>query len=195
MDTALPNGAADPRFTVERYLALVDEGVLAEDDRVELLDGVVVAMAPQNPPHAGITHQVAKVLRRAVGEHADVREDKPLILAPFSMPEPDVAVVELDRRNYVAAHPRTALLLVEVSDSSLPQDRITKARIYAAAGIPEYWIVNLRVASVEIFRSPNPDARCYAVTSRAIPGDRLALVALPEVEVSVADMLPLPEDT
>jgi Uma2 family endonuclease len=71
---------ADPRFTVERYLALVDEGLFAEEDRVELLDGVVVAMAPQDPPQAGITHRVAKVLRRAVGERADLREDKPLVL-------------------------------------------------------------------------------------------------------------------
>jgi len=112
MDTAFPNEAADPRFTVERYLALIDEGVLAEDDRVELLDGVVVAMAPQSPPHAGITHRVAKVLRRAVGERADVRDDKPLVLAPFSMPEPDVAVVAPDPRDYVTAHPRTAILII-----------------------------------------------------------------------------------
>jgi Uma2 family endonuclease len=194
MDTALPNETADPRFTVDRYLALVDQGVLAEDDRVELLDGVVVAMAPQSPPHAGITHRVAKVLRRAVGERADIRDDKPLVLPPFSMPEPDVAVVAVDPRDYITAHPRTAFLIVEVSDSSLPQDRITKARIYAAAGIPEYWIVNLRVGSVEIFRNPNPAARCYTLTSRAVAGDRLELVALPGVAVSVADLLPSPED-
>lgn len=190
MDAARPDEAADPRFTIERYLALVDEGALSEDDRVELLDGVVVAIAPQSPRHAGITHRVAKVLRRAIGERADVREDKPLVLPPFSMPEPDIAVVASDPGDYVTAHPRTAFLLVEVSDSSLPQDRITKARIYAAAGIPEYWIVNLRLGCVEVFRAPEPAARCYASTWRAIPGDRLAVTTLAGVEVSVTDLLP-----
>src|SRR5439155_508173 len=86
----------------------------------ELLDGVIVAMAPRKPGHAGTIHRVARALRRAVGERADVREDKSLVLAPFSVPEPDVAVVVLDPHDYLRAHPTTALLVVEVSDSSLP---------------------------------------------------------------------------
>lgn len=191
MASAFPDTGSDPRWTVERYVALVSDGTIAPDDRVELLEGVVVAMAPQSPLHAGSTHQIAKMLRRVVGERAEVREDKPLVLGPVSMPEPDVAVVPGDApSNYMTDHPRTALLVVEVADSSLPQDRITKARLYAAAGIPEYWIANLRDRCLEIFRVPNPAARCYESTTVACEGERVTLVALPGIEIAVGDLLP-----
>ena len=187
--------SGDHRVTVERYFGLVTEGVLDADDRVELLDGVIVAMAPQKPGHAGTIHRVARALRRAVGERADVREDKSLVLAPFSVPEPDVAVVALDPHDYLRAHPTTALLVVEVSDSSLPQDRLTKARIYAGAGIPEYWIVDLVHGRIEVFRAPQPEARRYASKTILGIGARLELVALPGALVSTDDLLPPPADT
>ena len=184
----------DHRVTVERYFGLVTEGVLDADDRVELLDGVIVAMAPRKPGHAGTIHRVARALRRAVGERADVREDKSLVLAPFSVPEPDVAVVALDPHDYLRAHPTTALLVVEVSDSSLPQDRLTKARIYAGAGIPEYWIVDLVHGRIEVFRDPQPGARRYVSRTVLATGARLELVALPGALVSTDDLLPPPAD-
>ena len=187
--------SGDHRVTVERYFGLVTEGVLDADDRVELLDGVIVAMAPQKPGHAGTIHRVARALRRAVGERADVREDKSLVLAPFSVPEPDVAVVALDPHDYLRAHPTTALLVVEVSDSSLPQDRLTKARIYAGAGIPEYWIVDLVHGRIEVFRDPQPGARRYASKTVVATGARLELVALPGAVVSTDDLLPPPADS
>ncbi len=139
-----PAGTVPERFTVEQFFALVDEGVLQPDDSVELLEGVIVAMAPSNPPHASATTRVANALRGAAGKRALVREEKSLILGLYSAPEPDVALVPGTEETYDDAHPRTALLVVEVADSSLAQDRITKAAMYAAAGIPEYWIVNLR---------------------------------------------------
>src|SRR5258706_5867187 len=131
MDPALPDDAADPRMTVDEYLALFERGLLEPDDRVELLDGVVVAMAPPNPPHCGNTERVARALRRAVADRAQVREEKPLPLGRHSLPEPDAAAVPLDPWDYTRAHPTTAYLVVEVSDSSLPQDRLSKSRIYA----------------------------------------------------------------
>jgi Uma2 family endonuclease len=182
----------DYRVTVERYFSLVDEGVLDADDRVELLDGVIVAMAPQNPGHAGTIRRVARALRQAVGGRAEVSEDKPLVLAPLSAPEPDVAVVPIDPHDYLKAHPTTALLVVEVSDSSLPQDRLTKARIYAGAGIPEYWIVDLVHGRIEVFRAPQPEARRYASKTVVEAGARLELVALPGAVVPTDDLLPLP---
>ena len=185
----------DHRVTVERYFGLVDEGVLDADDRVELLDGVIVAMAPQRPGHAGTIDRVARALRRAVGERARIREDKPLVLAPFSVPEPEVAVVALDPHDYLRAHPTTALLVVEVSDSSLPQDRLTKAHIYAGAGIPEYWIVDLVHGRIEVFRDPQPGARRYASKTVVATGARLELVALPGAVVSTDDLLPPPADS
>ena len=88
-----PAGTVPERFTVERFFALVDEGVLQPDDRVELLEGVIVAMAPSNAPHASATSRVADALRGAVGKRALVREEKCLILGLYSVPEPDVALV------------------------------------------------------------------------------------------------------
>jgi Uma2 family endonuclease len=188
-----PSG--DPRYTSERYFALVDEGVLAPDDRVELLEGVIVSVAPQSPSHAGVTERVAEVLRRAVGNRALVREDKPLVLAPRSVPEPDVMVVPGRRADYLRAHPTTALLVVEVAESSLPQDRITKARIYAAAGIPEYWIVNLRDRRVEVYREPDAQVRGYLRRTAAGPGEEIVLVGLPDVRLATRTLLPDADDT
>ena len=183
-----PSG--DPRYTSARYFALVDEGVLSPDDRVELLEGVIVAMAPQSPTHGGAASVVAEVLRRALEGRAAVREDKPLVLGTYWVPEPDVAIVPGHLGDYRGAHPTTALLVVEVADSSLPQDRITKARMYAAAGIAEYWIVNLRDNRLEIFRDPDVRTRGYATSAVAGRAERLHLVALPGVSVSTDHLLP-----
>jgi Uma2 family endonuclease len=177
-------------MTVEQYFALVDQGLLEPDDRVELLDGVVVAMAPQNPPHAGNTGRVARTLRRAVGDRADVREGKPLIVGRHSVPEPDAAVVPVDPYDYTRAHPRSAFLVVEVADSSLPQDRLSKSRIYAGDGIPEYWIVNLRDERIEVLRDPDRRRRRYRETTTVRRGVRLELTALAGAGVLSDDLLP-----
>ena len=92
--------------------------------------------------------------------------------------------------DYDQAHPRNALLVVEVSDSSLPQDRITKSRIYAAAGIPEYWIVDLRESCLEILRAPDAATRSYAERRILHRGDVIELAALPDVAIAVDDLLP-----
>ena len=147
--------AGDAGFTRERYFALVDEGLLGPDDRVELLEGVVVAMPPGNPPHDAAVSMTTRALHRAVGDRAAIRCQLSLVQGPYSVPEPDVVVVPGREDDYAGAHPTTALLVVEVAASSLPQDRLTKARIYAAAGVPEYWIVNLRDDVVEVYRAPD----------------------------------------
>ncbi len=184
----------DAGFTRERYLALVDEGLLDPDDRVELLEGVVVAMAPANPRHAVATDKTAEALRGAIAGRAAVRVQNALVAGPRSVPEPDVAVVAGRLDDYVKAHPSSALLLVEVAESSLPQDRLTKSRIYAAAGVPEYWIVNLRDETVEVHRAPDVRTRAYRDQRVARSGERLDLAALPGASVAVADLLPVPDD-
>src|SRR5712691_10457417 len=118
-------------YTVTEYFDLVATGVLTPDDQVEVLEGVVVAMSPQSASHAVTVTRVRGVLFAALDGRAVVREEKPLVLSRRSAPEPDVAVVEGELRQYEAAHPTTALLVVEVADSSLAQDRLTKASIYA----------------------------------------------------------------
>src|SRR5947209_18218141 len=127
---ARPAPAAS-RCTSEEFFELVARGMLAHDDRVELLEGVIVAMAPQNPRHATGVHMVHDAVSRAVGTGALVRQQFPLIAGLLSVPEPDVAVVPGSVSDYLDRHPTTALLVVEVADSSIVQDRLTKTAIHA----------------------------------------------------------------
>jgi len=131
------------------------------------------------------------VLGVAAGERAVVRTQLTFLAGDYSVPEPDVAIVPGRYEDYDRVHPRTALLIVEVADTSLAQDRLTKAVIYAAAGIPEYWIVAIRGQRVEVHRDPDPKQRCYRTRSFTRRGDEIARVALPGAIVAVADLLPV----
>jgi Uma2 family endonuclease len=181
----------EPRYTCEDYFGLVAAGLVRPDDRIELLEGVIVAMSPQNPLHAAITAQVSDALHHAIGMRAAIRVQSPLVTSRCSAPEPDIAVVSGRHADYVSAHPSTAFLVVEVADSSLVQDRLTKAGIYAAAGIPEYWIVNVRDDRVEVLRAPDQAAGHYAASSIAARGGRIDVLSLPGVSVAVDDLLPM----
>ena len=186
-----PSVPSEPtRMTVERYFGLVEAGVLSEDDRVELLEGVVVAMTPQNPPHAAGVAMATEALIRAIEGRAHVRPQLSLVLGRHSVPEPDLAVVPGSAADYDASHPTTAWLVIEVADTSLQQDRLSKAAIYAAAEIPEYWIVNLRDSVVEVMRAPDRARARYVQVRRVGSGERIELVALPGASVAVADLLP-----
>ena len=181
---------APGRFTKERYFRLVTDGVLSPDDRVELLEGVVVAMAPQSPGHAVAGDLVADAIRRAVGERAAVRVQRPFIAGRRSVPEPDVAVVPGHVHDYAKSHPTSALLIVEVAEWSLPQDRLTKAAIYAGAGVPEYWIVNLRDDQVEVLGTPDRRGRLYRDRRIARRRERLEIASLPGARIAVDELLP-----
>lgn len=182
--------AEDSRYTVEAYFDLVKRGVLDDDDRVELLDGVIVAEPPMDPPHASGIGLVAEALRVAIGQRAVIRVQTPFLAPPYSAPEPDIAVVPGRPADYWNSHPTAALLVVEVSDSSLKQDRLSKSRIYAGSAIPEYWIVNLRDQCVEIFRAPEALQRVYLERRIAHRGEDIALVAFPDARIAVELLLP-----
>jgi Uma2 family endonuclease len=181
---------APTRFTVDQYFGLVEAGLLAEDDRVELLEGVVVSMSPRTARHDAAVCRVHETLRSGMGDRAVVRVQCTLVLPPHRAPEPDVAVVPGTLRQYDTKHPTMALLVVEVADASLPQDRITKARMYAAAGVPEYWILNLRDDQIEVHLVPDPTAGVYREVRVARAGDELVPALLPGVRVAVADLIP-----
>lgn len=180
----------DCGFSVSSYFELVERGLLEEDDHVELLEGLIVASPPQGPLHAGVTMAVDAALRRAVGERASIRVQMPLVAGPRSVPEPDIALVPGTAADYLDHHPTGALLVVEISDSSLPQDRLSKSRIYARAGVLEYWILNLRDRCVEVHAEPNAEGRVYRAIHRAWVGDVVELAAFPGTTVRVADLLP-----
>jgi len=178
------------RYTVEQYFDLVTQGILQPDDRVELLEGVIVAEPPMDPPHASGISRVDRALRRTLGEQVLIRVQAPFIVGGYSVPEPDVAVVPGTVADYDGHHPTQALLVVEVAASSLPQDRLTKSRIYAAAKVPEYWVVNLRDRCVEIFRDPDAGGRLYRDRRVVQPGELIQLAAMTAASVRVDDLLP-----
>jgi Uma2 family endonuclease len=192
MSSPAPQPELGGPFTVERYFALVDKGVLAPDDRVELLEGVVVAIAPQNTPHASGVARANIALIEAIGRRAVVRVQLSFIAGLYSVPEPDVAIVPGRYEDYDDAHPRTAILVVEVADSSLKQDRLTTAMIYAIAEVPEYWIVDVVHEQVEVHRDPDRRARRYRNVTVAERGDRIVPIAFPDVSIRVDDLLPTP---
>jgi Uma2 family endonuclease len=167
---------------------MVDAGVLGSDDRVELIDGEILVMSPEKSRHAAVVDLVADVLRRVFGTGYTVRVQHPLGLGAWSEPEPDVCVVRGPPRDYLAAHPTTALLVVEVADSSLDFDRSNKVRLYGSSGVSEYWIVNLPEGSVEVHRDPVGGG--YATITRHVGGETLSPLAAPAARVLVADLLP-----
>jgi Uma2 family endonuclease len=165
---------------------------LFDGQRAELIEGKVMVLSPQKWAHAAAVDRVAEVLRGALGSGIWVRSQLPLILTPFSDPEPDVSVVAGRREDYTD-HPTTALLIVEVSDTSLAYDRADKASLYARVGIADYWIVNLVDGQLEVHRNPVAAAGevygfRYADVTTWTTGSVTPLAA-PQVAVSVADLL------
>jgi Uma2 family endonuclease len=174
---------------------MFDAGVLRFDERVELIGGRIIAMSPQNSPHFTAIRLVEEALRIAFGAGYEVRVQGPLDLSPSSQPEPDIAVVQGHARDYARAHPTTALLVVEVSESTLAFDRGEKASLYASAGIQEYWVVNLVDRRVEIYREPVPVAGQpygygYRSCTHYFAADTITPAAMPQSAIAVADLLP-----
>lgn len=155
------------RFSRAEYERMVEAGIFGPDDRLELLDGEIIDMSPQKSRHATAVTLLGELLRRAFGTKATVRLQLPFVLGDQSEPEPDVAVVPGIPRDYSDAHPACALLIVEVSDTTLDYDRNRKAKAYARAGIPEYWILDLSAQTLEVYRSPDDDGYAERIILRA----------------------------
>ncbi len=181
-------------WTRDEYYQLASLG-LFHGQRVELILGQIIEMSPQGSRHATAVLLVQEAVRQAFGMGFVIRGQLPLFADDTSDPEPDVAVVEGDIRDGLEAHPSSASLLVEVSDSSLSYDRKTKASVYAKAQIEDYWIVNLVEDIVEVYRVPQPDAEAeagytYAEVVTYKRGETITPLALPQVRISVSDLLP-----
>ncbi|MCS7066372.1 MAG: Uma2 family endonuclease [Fimbriimonadales bacterium] len=180
------------RFSREQYYRMAQMG-LFEGKRVELIAGEIVEMTPVGPEHFAISDQVQEVFKRAFGKGYWVRFQGPLALGE-SEPEPDVAVVKGRRADYRTNHPESAVLVVEVADTSLEYDRTYKMSLYAQAGIPEYWIVNLRDQQVEVYREPAPMEGTvfgfgYKVREIRTPGEAICPLAKPDIAIKVEELL------
>jgi len=157
-----------------------------EDERVELLRGVLVRMTPPGPPHEATVQRLTRLLVMAVADRGWVRVASSWAAGEYSQPLPDVCVVPPGE--YDQAHPTEAWLVVEVSQSSLRKDRSIKAALYAECGVPEYWIVNLIDGVIEVHS--DPDGGEYRQVRSCSRGNRIRLLRLPDVEVLADDVLP-----
>lgn len=180
------------RWTRAEYHRMADLG-LFRGQRVELLGGEVVEMPAQKDSHVIAVSLTAKALMAAFGPGFWVRTQAPLNIDRYNEPEPDVAVVVGSERDYVGSENRAdALLVVEVSDTTLAYDRGRKARRYARAGVADYWIVNLVDRCLEVRRDPQRRGRAfqYAAPVVHVPGAAVAPLAAGAAPVRVADLLP-----
>jgi Uma2 family endonuclease len=177
------------RFTVEQYKQMIREGIIGEDDRVELLRGEIVEKMGIVDEHAACVDRLNDLLRECLGRKVIVRSQNPLQL-PTSMPEPDVMLLKRRKDYYSSRTPRPAdlFLVIEVAESSLGTDRTTKSALYAEAGITEYWIVNLIDRCVEVYRDPAVTGQWKShVVYRA--RQAIELLAFPGVSLAVTDIL------
>ena len=176
------------RWTRDMYERLVERGGF-DGLKVELIRGHILdKVSPQGSLHSTGIQVAAAALRDVFGEGADVRVQLPVRALSESEPEPDLAVVAGSPRDYVREHPSAALLVVEVAQTSLENDRTTKLAVYAASGFPEYWIVNLRDSTLEVYRDPQGETyrsrRILDVDGEVSPLTRSS------ASVPVADLLP-----
>ncbi len=176
-------------FTADEYHRMAQAGVLGEDDRVELLDGEIVEMTPIGSPHAACVDRLNVLLQQAVAGRGIVRVQGPIRLDAHSEPQPDLSILKPRSDFYSAAHPTPpdVLLVVEVADSSVTYDRGLKVPLYARAAITETWLVDLPNECVEIFSQPSPHG--YQASRRAMRGERLASHVLPNMNLSVDEIL------
>lgn len=177
------------RFTVREYYAMAKAGILKSDERVELLDGEIVPMNPIGPQHGWSVTDLGEIFAPLLGT-VRIRLQNPLRLDSQAEPEPDVVIVHRDTPRHRHPVPREVLLLVEVSDSSIRKDRGQKLRMYARAGIFEYWIVDLNTERIEVYRDPvRSHYRSVTLLAR---GDTVSPIFAPDFAVDVSAVLGTP---
>jgi Uma2 family endonuclease len=181
-------------WTRLEYERLIDLGVFQPGERLELIDGLLLVREPQGRRHAATIRRVLDALRRALGDDWQIDSQLPIALDDASEPEPDVAVVPRDPAAYRDAHPSRVLLIVEVAETSDRIDREYKASLYARAGVPEYWIIDLAHETLEVHRGPEASPatlygwRYSSVDLLRPPANVTPLIAA--APIRVADLFP-----
>ena len=183
------------RWTRIEYDRLIDSGFFRPGDPVELLGGQLIVAEPQGSRHFAAVRATGEALRVAFGAGWEIRGQGPIALDEESEPEPDLAVVPGTFRDYQAAHPSRPVLVVEVSETSLALDRVHKGSLYARAGLPDYWIVNLPDHALEVYRDPGPDPGApfgwrYRSATVMGPDTSVTPLARPDCDVRVIDLFP-----
>lgn len=177
------------RFSVDEYHQMVRAGILKEDDRVELIEGEIIEMTPIDPRHALCVDRLTDRLTALLRGRAITRVQGPISLAPDSEPQPDLALFRPPMARYTESHPGPAdlFLVIEVAQTSVEHDRARKMALYARAGVPEAWLVNLPAQVIEVYREPAREG--YRNVRTAGRGQRLAPEAFPEVTLAVDEIV------
>ena len=175
------------RFTVDEYHRMAEVGIFHPDERVELIEGEIVEMAPIGPRHAGCVINVNRLFITRLGDRAVISPQNPVVIQPRSEPQPDLLLLRRRAVSYSRMHPipDDVLLAVEVADTTVRFDRLVKARLYARAGIAEFWLFLATDGLVEVYRAPGPDG--YTSVTQHAAGETLSPLAFPDVAFSVTD--------
>ena len=178
------------KFTVDEYYRMGEAGIFHPEERVELIEGVIVVKEPIVPRHSGSVLRHIQVFGRLAGDRFGVQIQNPVHLDGYSEPEPDVMLLRLRDDDYFDSHPgpEDVLLIVEVSETSLNYDRDVKAHLYGRHNISETLVLNLPGDCIEGFTRPGPEG--YAQHNIYRRGDTITLASLPDLELSVDDLLP-----
>jgi len=184
-----PRPRQDPqwKWTRKEYYRLWKSGLIP-DRHVQLIDGEIYLMLPQNPPHASAISLVQQTLTSIFGKGYTARVQLPLDLGLRSEPEPDVAMVRGGPRDFTQHHPKGAVLVVEVADATLAFDRKKKGLTYAQGGIADYWIVNLSDGCLEVYREPT--RKGYKSRTVFEPDDVVIPLHLPSAKLKVSELIP-----
>jgi Uma2 family endonuclease len=180
-------------WTRDDYHRMAEAGILRPDEPVELVAGQIIRkMSPQGSPHAAAIRRSRRWFEMSLGAIAQVQAQLPIQLDNYSEPEPDLAIVVPDDRDYSDRHPTAAevWLLIEVSDSTLAYDCKTKAIAYAQAGIADYWVIDVEHRQLLVWRDPTPTG--YGSPLVVEEQGAIAPLQFPQLRVPVAELLPLP---
>jgi Uma2 family endonuclease len=176
-------------FTVEEYQRMGEAGILAEDERVELIEGEIVRMSPIGKDHAACVKRIIALFSPHIGRALILGVQDPIDIGAHSELQPDISVLRPRADFYKRGHPGPAdiLLLMEVSDATLKNDRAVKLPLYAQAGIPEVWVINLPNDLIEVYTQPGEGG--YQVVQQARRQESLAVQGVPGLTLSITDIL------
>ena len=175
------------RFTVDQYYQLIDAGILSENDRVELIEGEIIKMAAIGPTHSWLVANLTRSLTRQTGDEIRVNVQSPIHLGPHSEPEPDLCLSRYLPGQIAHPTPADIYFVIEVADTTLAYDRDTKLPLYAAAGILEAWLFDVKARLLE--RHTAPHNGIYQEIARIGHGQSLASTTLPAITLAVDDLL------
>ena len=187
--------ATRKKFTIDEYHELVDIGFFTENDRIELIRGEIMEMAPKKTPHSVCNSILFGELYKLLESKANIRGQEPITLPSNSEPEPDVVIAKKKDDNYLAAHPTVEdiILVIEISDSTLKYDRETKLPLYAESGINNYWIINLVDRNLEIYTNPfssDKDKFGYRNKSIILPNEEIDIPGFTDIHLKLNAVFP-----